>query len=60
MTGTLFFVPSVDFLDDLPDPPGITAETGVHAEDEAGTTSEVRELSEGSLGIGDLKGSTAR
>ncbi|MDP9846724.1 Dyp-type peroxidase [Streptosporangium lutulentum] len=60
VTGTLFFVPSVDFLDDLPDPPGITAETGVHAEDEAGTTSEVRELSEGSLGIGDLKGSTAR
>lgn len=25
MTGTLFFVPSADFLDDLPDPPAVAA-----------------------------------
>ena len=29
VTGTLFFVPSADFLDDLPDPPAIAATTRV-------------------------------
>jgi putative iron-dependent peroxidase len=53
VTGTLFFVPSADFLDDLPDPPGATAEI------EAGPTSDAQDPADGSLGIGDLKASTA-
>ena len=28
VTGGLFFVPSADFLDDLPDPPGAATATG--------------------------------
>jgi putative iron-dependent peroxidase len=62
VTGTLFFVPSADFLDDLPDPPGTAAEIGAEAQlgSEAGTTSDAQATSEGSLGIGDLKGSTLR
>jgi putative iron-dependent peroxidase len=42
VTGCLFFVPSADFLDDLPDPPGRTPAVG----SPPGT---------GSLGIGSLK-----
>jgi putative iron-dependent peroxidase len=47
VTGTLFFVPTVDFLDDLPDPP---AATGA----EAGTTVEIQAQPDGPLGIGSL------
>jgi len=47
VTGTLFFVPSADFLDDLPDPPG---------PDAAGETSaDPAPADQGSLGIGSLK-----
>jgi porphyrinogen peroxidase len=60
VTGTLFFAPSADFLDDLPDPPGIAAETEDRAEREADMASSAQAPSDGSLGIGDLKGSTAR
>jgi putative iron-dependent peroxidase len=52
VTGNLFFAPSADFLDDLPDPPGGTGApggSGVPGETAAGT---------GSLGIGSLKRST--
>ena len=49
VTGTLFFVPTVDFLDDLPDPPG----AGVVVE--ATATAGVRQGAEGSLGIGSMK-----
>ncbi|MFE4832410.1 Dyp-type peroxidase [Streptomyces sp. NPDC056672] len=54
VTGTLFFAPSADFLDDPPDPPG--AGTEAEAAEEAGETlvgSAPR--TDGSLGIGDLK-----
>ena len=50
VTGSLFFVPSADFLDDLPDPPG------AHP-DEAGAAAPAPAES-GSLGIGSLKRST--
>jgi putative iron-dependent peroxidase len=53
VTGTLFFVPTADFLDDLPDPPGSAAA-------EAGTTRDGHSLPDDSLGIGDLKERTAR
>jgi putative iron-dependent peroxidase len=45
VTGSLFFAPSADFLDDLPDPPGALADPpGAAAPEEPG-----------SLGIGSLK-----
>jgi putative iron-dependent peroxidase len=45
VTGSLFFAPSADFLDDLPDPPGAPADPpGAAAPQEPG-----------SLGIGSLK-----
>ncbi|MEV6653731.1 Dyp-type peroxidase [Streptomyces sp. NPDC051219] len=54
VTGSLFFVPTTDFLDNLPDPPGAGAES------EADTASDVRARPlDVSLGIGDMKGSTA-
>ncbi|QIS22904.1 Dyp-type peroxidase [Nocardia terpenica] len=46
VTGTLFFAPTVDFLDDLPDPPDGDAPA---ADDPA------RPAGDGSLGIGTLK-----
>jgi putative iron-dependent peroxidase len=52
VTGSLFFVPSADFLEDLPDPP-----------DSAGgrrRAAVAESQSDGSLGIGDLKGSVNR
>jgi porphyrinogen peroxidase len=52
VTGTLFFVPSADFLDDLPDPPGSAAA-------EAGTTPDGHSLPDDSLAIDDHKGTTA-
>jgi putative iron-dependent peroxidase len=53
VTGTLFFVPTTDFLDDLPDPPAGTVA-------EAGTSPDVQSLPDDSLGIGDPRGNTAR
>ena len=50
MTGTLFFVPSADFLDALPDPPGAAHEPP--AQDQPATSDD-------SLGIGDLGRSSA-
>ncbi|MDF3289677.1 Dyp-type peroxidase [Streptomyces silvisoli] len=49
VTGTLFFVPSADFLDDLPEPPG-TAGAAVAAPPEESTAWP----DDGSLGIGNL------
>ena len=61
VTGTLFFVPSADFLDDPPDPPTTAAEADVGNEmrvDAAtGASPEPEPPAPGSLGIGDLKGS---
>jgi porphyrinogen peroxidase len=52
VTGGLFFAPSADFLDDVPDPPGAVGTPGPAAETgTAGTGSE----DTGSLGIGSLK-----
>ena len=48
VTGSLYFAPSADFLDDLPDPPG------AHP-DKAGAAARAES---GSLGIGSLKRST--
>jgi putative iron-dependent peroxidase len=47
VTGSLFFAPSADFLDDLPDPPS-----------EAGSEAVAGSADNGSLGIGSLKRST--
>jgi putative iron-dependent peroxidase len=78
-TGTLFFVPSADFLGDLPDPPtalaaagadaGVPAAAGAYPPVPAAAGAEPGEAAgaaaavpdtapstEGSLGIGDLKG----
>ncbi|HEY6498873.1 MAG TPA: Dyp-type peroxidase [Streptosporangiaceae bacterium] len=54
-TGTLFFAPSADFLDDPPDAPGASGADGAIGSGEAVTTSE----SSGSLGIGSLRRSTS-
>ena len=61
VTGSLFFVPSADFLDDLPDPPAVAAVTPAgdewHVDDTSSVvTDQVGPLAQ-SLGIGDLKGS---
>jgi porphyrinogen peroxidase len=53
VTGTLFFVPSADFLDDLPDPPGGTVA-------QAGPAPDVQRPPDDSLGIGNLRGNTDR
>jgi len=52
ITGGLFFVPSVDFLDNLPDPPGAADPPA------ASGPSGAADDSQGSLGIGSLKRST--
>jgi porphyrinogen peroxidase len=52
VTGTLFFVPSADFLDDLPDPPAAVAA--------AGAVPDVQGPPDDSLGIGDLRERTAQ
>src|SRR5215469_375411 len=52
-TGTLFFVPTVDFLDDLPDPPG----AGVFAE--TAWTADPDPPADGSLRIGSIKRSAS-
>jgi putative iron-dependent peroxidase len=57
VTGGLYFVPSADFLDDLPDPPGSDTADGDSAG--PGSSAETGSPAEtGSLGIGSLKGST--
>ena len=53
VTGTLFFAPSADFLDDLPDPPADTVT-------EAGPAPDLQRPPDDSLGIGDLRGEHAR
>jgi len=64
VTGTLFFAPSADFLDDLPDPPpassaSAAAEVADGETELAGPTRPgIPPSSSGSLGIGSLKGST--
>ena len=65
VTGTLFFVPPADFLDDLPDPPalGTSCAAGAPAAPEgdglvspsAAAAPDVLPTSDGSLGIGGLK-----
>jgi putative iron-dependent peroxidase len=51
VSGSLFFAPSADFLDDLPDPPGALADPpGAAAPPDAAAPEEP-----GSLGIGSLK-----
>jgi porphyrinogen peroxidase len=52
VTGSLFFVPSVDFLDDPPDPPAVAATAVVAGEESVGVAAALT----ASLGIGDLKG----
>jgi len=47
VTGCLFFAPSADLLDDLPDPPGASGASGEAAVSDA--------PNDGSLGIGSLK-----
>ncbi len=56
VTGSLFFVPSADFLDDLPDPPGAVPDPpGASGPPDTGPADS---LDAGSLGIGSLKRST--
>jgi len=65
-TGTLFFAPSADFLDDPPGPPGPTAAAAAAEPADAAQPSDgaaqpgsgASPPSSGSLGIGDLKRST--
>ncbi|NJC70021.1 Dyp-type peroxidase [Planosporangium thailandense] len=64
VTGSLFFVPSNNFLDNLPDPPAVAAAT--RSRDEArvsattGAPPDPEQPFAQSLGIGDLKGSHVR
>jgi putative iron-dependent peroxidase len=55
VTGSLFFAPSADFLDDLPDPPDTSGAPGAP---EAEGFSDTDPADTGSLGIGSLKRST--
>jgi putative iron-dependent peroxidase len=55
VTGGLFFAPSADFLDDLPDPPGTSGAPGAP---EADGFPDTDPADTGSLGIGSLKRST--
>jgi len=64
VTGSLFFAPSADFLDDLPDPPGAPGASSV-APASAPVTASVTASApapaspdDGSLGIGSMKRST--
>ncbi|MGH3177759.1 MAG: hypothetical protein ACRDPF_28270, partial [Streptosporangiaceae bacterium] len=52
VSGGLFFVPSADFLDDLPDPPGALADPLGALPDPPGAAAPEEP---GSLGIGSLK-----
>jgi putative iron-dependent peroxidase len=57
VTGSLFFAPSADFLDDLPDPPGTPGDPP--AAHPAETPADAGPADHGSLGIGSLKRSTS-
>src|SRR5580698_5361883 len=52
VTGSLYFAPSADFLDDLPDPPGLA---GSGSADGSGSAEGSGSADNGSLGIGSLK-----
>ena len=52
VTGSLFFAPSADFLDDLPDPPGALPDPPGALPDPPGAATPE---APGSLGIGSLK-----
>lgn len=63
VTGTLFFIPTADFLDDLPNPPTAFTEASGSVESgssELSSSSETSSSSDDSLHIGSLKRSTAR
>ena len=53
VTGSLFYVPTSDFLDDLPDPPAARVSEGA---DESGAVSAEERLpsADGSSGVGGL------
>jgi len=53
VTGSLFFAPSADFLDDLPDPPG--ASGGASGSEQEAGPADSGQAGTGSLGIGSLK-----
>jgi porphyrinogen peroxidase len=57
LTGGLFFAPSADFLDDLPDPPAAPTALAVGNGSAAAGSSTGGSAGDGSLGIGSLKGS---
>ena len=57
ITGGLFFAPSADFLDDLPDPPGTPSSAPSAGAASAGSEAGA-DPSGGSLNIGSLKRST--
>jgi porphyrinogen peroxidase len=54
VTGTLFFAPCADFLEDPPDPP--SADTAAAAPVASATSADAVPAGDGSLGIGSLKG----
>jgi putative iron-dependent peroxidase len=59
VTGSLFFAPSADFLDDLPDPPSPAGPAAAASpEAAAGSAAADGSADNGSLGIGSLKRST--
>jgi putative iron-dependent peroxidase len=71
VTGGLFFAPSADFLDDLPDPPADAAASGADADaaDDVAADAEAADhtaehgqqpTNDGSLNIGSLRRSTQR
>ncbi len=53
VTGALFFAPSADFLDDLPDPPGASADS--RGDSPGDTPAGTGPAGDSSLGIGSLK-----
>ncbi len=55
VTGSLFFVPSADLLDDLPDPPALAVATPIADGTPDDAPPESGRPIPGSLGIGDLK-----
>jgi porphyrinogen peroxidase len=58
VTGCLFFAPSADFLDDLPDPPATPGPPGSSGPPGSGSSPGTAPADAGSLGIGSLKRST--
>jgi putative iron-dependent peroxidase len=59
VTGSLYFTPSADFLDDLPDPPGSPGSSGFSGPASSEARADPGESADnGSLGIGSLKRST--